>query len=215
MQQPCLDAYFLAPMILCIMASARSASSARMGDGDACALPDDLWPDAAAMTLEEVRAALDALLPAACAPNDSAYYIHTSGSTGRPKCVHHVHSALDWHTHATLIGGGLCLDDDVILQVADCSFDLHIRDIFCGLSFGAHIVTIPPEALLDMDLFRCGSACVRVGCEGGGAHQGMTESCFTAIYFHLTQTNPFFFEYHRCFLPSTKKNVKNTVSHPP
>ena len=73
----------------------------------------------------------------------SAYYIHTSGSTGKPKCVVHCHSSLDWHSHMTLLGSGLTCVDDTCLQVADCSFDLHIRDIFCFLSTGAHVVTIP------------------------------------------------------------------------
>ena len=72
-----------------------------------------------------------------------AYYIHTSGSTGKPKCVVHCHSSLDWHSHVTLIGSGLTRVDDTCLQVADCSFDLHIRDIFCFLSTGANVVTIP------------------------------------------------------------------------
>ena len=91
-------------------------------------------------------------------PGDTAYYIHTSGSTGKPNGVVHVHSSLDWHSHVTLLGSGLTRADDVCLQVADCSFDLHIRDIFCFISTGGHIVTIPPAALTDMlllcDLFR-------------------------------------------------------------
>jgi acyl-coenzyme A synthetase/AMP-(fatty) acid ligase len=76
-------------------------------------------------------------------PFCSAYYIHTSGSTGKPKCVVHCHSSLDWHSHVTLLGSGLTRVDDTCLQVADCSFDLHIRDIFCFISTGAHVVTIP------------------------------------------------------------------------
>lgn len=85
-------------------------------------------------------------------PGDIAYYIHTSGSTGKPKCVVHAHSSLDWHSHVTLLGTGLTRADDVCLQVADCSFDLHIRDIFCFISTGGHVVTIPPAALTDMQL---------------------------------------------------------------
>ena len=83
---------------------------------------------------------------------DTAYYIHTSGSTGKPKCVVHVHSSLDWHSHVTLLGSGLTRSADVCLQVADCSFDLHIRDIFCFISTGGHVVSIPPAALTDMRL---------------------------------------------------------------
>ena len=85
-------------------------------------------------------------------PDDVAYYIHTSGSTGTPKCVVHVHSSLDWHSHVTLLGSGLTRADDVCLQVADCSFDLHIRDVFCFISTGGHVVTIPPAALTDMEM---------------------------------------------------------------
>ncbi len=44
--------------------------------------------------------------------------------------VGHNHGSLDWHTHMTLIGSALCRADDCVLQVADCSFDLHIRDVF-------------------------------------------------------------------------------------
>lgn len=85
-------------------------------------------------------------------PDDVAYYIHTSGSTGTPKCVVHVHSSLDWHSHVTLLGSGLTRADDVCLQVADCSFDLHIRDVFCFISTGGHVVTIPSVALTDMEV---------------------------------------------------------------
>ena len=52
----------------------------------------------------------------------------------------------------TLLGSGLCRKDDVVLQVADCSFDLHLRDVYCFLSFGGHVVTVPAQALSDMDL---------------------------------------------------------------
>ena len=60
--------------------------------------------------------------------------------------------SVDWHTHMTLLGSGLCRKDDVVLQVADCSFDLHLRDVYCFISFGGHVVTVPAQALSDMDL---------------------------------------------------------------
>jgi non-ribosomal peptide synthetase component F len=103
--------------------------------------------------LLELQSILDAALNhRPTQPDDTAYYIHTSGSTGKPKCVVHVHSSLDWHSHVTLLGSGLTRADDTCLQVADCSFDLHIRDIFCFISTGGHVVTIPPAALNDMSL---------------------------------------------------------------
>lgn len=114
------------------------------------ALSDD---DAEHKSLRELREVLDvALEHRTTQPDDTAYYIHTSGSTGKPKCVVHVHSSLDWHSHVTLLGSGLTCANDVCLQVADCSFDLHIRDIFCFISTGGHVVTIPPAALNDMSL---------------------------------------------------------------
>jgi non-ribosomal peptide synthetase component F len=105
------------------------------------------------MSVTELKQLLEvALNGRVTQPGDTAYYIHTSGSTGKPKCVVHVHSSLDWHSHVTLLGSGLTRVDDVCLQVADCSFDLHIRDIFCFISTGGHVVTIPPAALADMQL---------------------------------------------------------------
>ncbi len=104
-------------------------------------------------SLVELQLILDKILGhRVTQPCDTAYYIHTSGSTGKPKCVVHVHSSLDWHSHVTLLGSGLTRSDDVCLQVADCSFDLHIRDIFCFISTGGHVVSIPPAALTDMRL---------------------------------------------------------------
>lgn len=104
-------------------------------------------------SLVELQHVLDqTLCHRATQPCDTAYYIHTSGSTGKPKCVVHVHSSLDWHSHVTLLGSGVTRSDDVCLQVADCSFDLHIRDIFCFISTGGHVVSIPPAALTDMRL---------------------------------------------------------------
>uniref|UniRef100_A0A7S4CMW6 AMP-dependent synthetase/ligase domain-containing protein n=1 Tax=Eutreptiella gymnastica TaxID=73025 RepID=A0A7S4CMW6_9EUGL len=101
--------------------------------------------------LHAIHEALEALLSPA-QPSDYAYFIHTSGSTGQPKCVTHTQGSVDWHTHMTLLGSGLCRKDDVVLQVADCSFDLHLRDVYCFLSFGGHVVTVPAQALSDMDL---------------------------------------------------------------
>lgn len=104
-------------------------------------------------SLPELQELLELALGYRAAQSDDvAYYIHTSGSTGKPKCVVHVHSSLDWHSHVTLLGSGLTRVDDVCLQAADCSFDLHIRDIFCFISTGGHVVTMPPSALTDMQL---------------------------------------------------------------
>ena len=65
---------------------------------------------------DEIAAALDAMVPPTMA-EDRAYFIHTSGSTGQPKCVVHNQGSVDWHTHMTLIGSGLCQRNDVVLQV--------------------------------------------------------------------------------------------------
>ena len=97
--------------------------------------------------VREVYTALESHAPKAQS-TDYAYFIHTSGSTGQPKCVVHNRGSVDWHTHATLLGSGLCRRDDVVLQAADCSFDLHVRDMFCFLSFGGHVVTMPQQVLL-------------------------------------------------------------------
>jgi non-ribosomal peptide synthetase component F len=116
-------------------------------------LPDLFYDGIDNKSLLELQQLLEqALGHRAAQPDDVAYYIHTSGSTGKPKCVVHVHSSLDWHSHVTLLGSGLTRVDDVCLQAADCSFDLHIRDIFCFISTGGHVITIPSAALTDMQL---------------------------------------------------------------
>eukprot|EP00668_Euglena_longa_P003546 GGOE01004144.1.p1 GENE.GGOE01004144.1~~GGOE01004144.1.p1 ORF type:complete len:1545 (-),score=302.20 GGOE01004144.1:408-4817(-) len=100
----------------------------------------------------EIYHTLEAILQPTV-PTDFAYFIHTSGSTGLPKCVMHDHGSVDWHTHMTLIGSGLCTAEDCVLQVADCSFDLHVRDVFCTMSFGGQVVTVSEEALRNLDEF--------------------------------------------------------------
>ena len=101
--------------------------------------------------LREIHTELSSRVPPA-RPTEQAYYIYTSGSIGHPKGVMHTHGSVNWHMHVTLLGSGLCRANDCVLQVADCSFDLHMQDVFCFLSFGGHVVTVPQQALVDMEL---------------------------------------------------------------
>jgi amino acid adenylation domain-containing protein len=76
--------------------------------------------------------------PATAGPEDLAYIIFTSGSTGRPKGVMVQHgpalNLVDWVSRTFAVGPG-----DLLLLVANLSFDLSVYDIFGTLAAGAAV----------------------------------------------------------------------------
>ncbi|HKH45903.1 MAG TPA: amino acid adenylation domain-containing protein, partial [Thermoanaerobaculia bacterium] len=76
--------------------------------------------------------------PAMAGPDDLAYVIFTSGSTGRPKGVMVQHgpalNLIDWVNRRFGVGPG-----DLLLLIANLSFDLSVYDVFGTLAAGAAV----------------------------------------------------------------------------
>ncbi|CAF1410830.1 unnamed protein product, partial [Adineta steineri] len=89
-----------------------------------------------------------------CKEHGDALIICTSGTTGRHKAV--VHS---FRSFATCIRAysqwdlGIYTSQDQVLQVAACSWILHISEIMLPLVVGGTLVLLRPNGHLDMDYF--------------------------------------------------------------
>ncbi|CAF1420302.1 unnamed protein product [Adineta ricciae] len=83
-------------------------------------------------------------------PDSIAYVIFTSGSTGVPKAVQVRHrnfcSSID-----SMIEVGSFSKNDIILQMARCSFDIHVKDLIGTLIVGATLVMLHPDGILDLE----------------------------------------------------------------
>ncbi|CAF4565110.1 unnamed protein product [Rotaria socialis] len=79
-----------------------------------------------------------------------AYAIFTSGSTGTPKAVRIRHqnfiSCID-----SLVSIGLFSEEDIITQMAQCSFDVHTQEIIGTLIIGATIIMLHPHGTKDLE----------------------------------------------------------------
>jgi amino acid adenylation domain-containing protein len=82
-----------------------------------------------------------------------AYVIYTSGTTGQPKGVMVDHGSIstyiDNQTSQFRVG-----PDEVILQLAHCSFDASVEQIFIALCNGATLVLVPENIKHDGMLFK-------------------------------------------------------------
>ncbi|CAF1456475.1 unnamed protein product [Adineta ricciae] len=83
-------------------------------------------------------------------PNDIAYIIFTSGSTGTPKAARLRHRNItDWMN--TALGIGVINKNDIVAQIARCSFDVHVLDILGTLIIGGSLVMLHPEGISDFE----------------------------------------------------------------
>lgn len=89
-----------------------------------------------------------------CRENDPAYIICTSGTTGRQKAIVHTHRSFSACINAY---GQWDIDmytvRDQVLQVAVCSWAVHLLEISSTLVFGGTLVLLRPGGHLDMDYF--------------------------------------------------------------
>ncbi|CAF4097549.1 unnamed protein product, partial [Adineta steineri] len=80
-------------------------------------------------------------------PSDSiSHIIFTSGSTGLPKGVQIRHRNFISYMKTHKIN-----ETDIIIQLANCSFDVHLDEILSSLTCGAHLVLLRSGGHLDFD----------------------------------------------------------------
>ncbi|CAF3701599.1 unnamed protein product [Rotaria sordida] len=79
-------------------------------------------------------------------PDSISHIVFTSGSTGIPKAVQIRHRNFMGYIHAHFIQ-----TNDVILQLASSSFDVHLDEINGALVRGAHLVLLKAGGHLDFD----------------------------------------------------------------
>ncbi|CAF4220015.1 unnamed protein product, partial [Adineta steineri] len=82
--------------------------------------------------------------------DDLVYIIFTSGSTGIPKAVQVRHKNFTEFL-CSLIYGGVVNEKDIMLQIARCSFDVHVQDILGTFMIGSSLIMLHPRGIMDFD----------------------------------------------------------------
>ncbi|CAF3947469.1 unnamed protein product, partial [Adineta steineri] len=83
-------------------------------------------------------------------PDNIAYIIFTSGSTGIPKAVQVRHRNFS-EFMCSLIYDDVVNEKDTILQIARCSFDVHVQDILGTFMIGSSLIMLQPKGIMDFD----------------------------------------------------------------
>ncbi|CAF1407662.1 unnamed protein product [Adineta steineri] len=93
---------------------------------------------------------IDELSNVLVAPDTIVYIVFTSGSTGTPKAAQVLHQNFIQLMHS-LVRDDVLNEHDIIMQIARCSFDLHIQDIIGTLITGASLVMLHLGGTIDFD----------------------------------------------------------------
>ncbi|CAF4666490.1 unnamed protein product [Rotaria socialis] len=93
---------------------------------------------------------LDQLSNVKVTPESVAYVIFTSGSTGTPKAAQVRHKNFTGCIRS-LVHIGVFDKADTIVQMARCSFDIHMQDIMGTLVVGASLVMLRPRGNMDFE----------------------------------------------------------------
>ncbi|CAF4067907.1 unnamed protein product, partial [Adineta steineri] len=91
---------------------------------------------------------IDKLSNILVAPDTIVYIVFTSGSTGTPKAAQVWHQNFIQLMHS-LVRADVLNEHDIIMQIARCSFDLHIQDIIGSLITGASLVMLHVGGTID------------------------------------------------------------------
>jgi amino acid adenylation domain-containing protein len=102
--------------------------------------------------LDRDRSVIDALPaespPCHAGPSDLAYVIYTSGSTGKPKGVAVMHGNVA-HLLLTIAEQPGLGEEDVLVALASCAFDMSVPELLAPLTVGARVVIANREATSD------------------------------------------------------------------
>ncbi|CAF1398930.1 unnamed protein product [Adineta steineri] len=82
--------------------------------------------------------------------SDIAYIIFTSGSTGIPKAVQVRHKNFT-EFMCSLVYGDVVNESDTVLQLARCSFDVHVQDIMGSFMIGSSLIMLHPRGIMDFN----------------------------------------------------------------
>ncbi|CAF4029268.1 unnamed protein product [Adineta steineri] len=93
---------------------------------------------------------VDKLLSIRVTPNNIAYIIFTSGSTGIPKAIQARHENFIQFMNS-LVRIDVLNKDDIVVQIARSSFDIHVQEILGALIHGATLVMLHPRGTIDFD----------------------------------------------------------------
>ncbi|CAF4024647.1 unnamed protein product, partial [Adineta steineri] len=77
-----------------------------------------------------------------------AFVIFTSGSTGTPKAVQIMHRNL-LNCMSSFNDLGILTKDDTVIQMAQCTFDVHVKECLGTLLVGGSVVQLHPEGTMD------------------------------------------------------------------
>ncbi|CAF1584075.1 unnamed protein product, partial [Adineta steineri] len=94
------------------------------------------------------KGAVDGLSNISVKEDDTAYIIFTSGSTGTPKVVQVRHGNFNQYIYS-LVCGDVLKEKDTIIQIARCSFDVHVQEILGTLTTGATLVMLHSGGITD------------------------------------------------------------------
>ncbi|CAF4064639.1 unnamed protein product, partial [Adineta steineri] len=82
--------------------------------------------------------------------DNMAYIIFTSGSTGTPKPAQLRHRNFT-RSIQSLVHVDIFNKNDIIIQMARCSFDLHVQEILGTLMIGATVIMLHPQGNYDFE----------------------------------------------------------------
>ncbi|CAF1688178.1 unnamed protein product, partial [Adineta ricciae] len=81
-----------------------------------------------------------------------AYILFTSGSTGIPKAAQFRHrNFIEWTR--SFVEMGIFNENDIVVQLARCSFDIHLEEILGPLIVGGTVVLLNPKGVMDLVYF--------------------------------------------------------------
>ncbi|CAF1190370.1 unnamed protein product [Adineta steineri] len=124
--------------------------------------------------------------------DDIAYIIFTSGSTGIPKAVQVRHVNFT-HCMHSLININVFNEDDIVVQMARCSFDIHLFEIVGSLMVGATLIMLHPGGTMDYDYLS-----LVLGVKQVSYMDGVPSAMYTFLSFMQLEKNKDACKYLRC-----------------